>query len=85
MMPNINTRPERVEVVIQEACQQHGANRMDLLTGNRTRPYQEARRAICRRLRDEGRPLQVIGRMLNVHHSTVIYYLRQTEAACSQS
>lgn len=68
-------KPQRVISVIDAACQEFGASRDALLAGNRTRPYQEARRAICRKLRAGERSLPAIARLLNIHHSTVQYYL----------
>lgn len=77
MTPTLNTRPARVENAIQAACDRLGINRSDLLLGNRRRPYQDARRAICQELRDGDYTLPTIGHMLNVHHSTVQYYLKE--------
>jgi len=61
-------------------CAEYGITMEELLGSSRRSEYVRARRAAMRALKNEGKTLSEIGRILKRHHSTISVELRNNDA-----
>lgn len=69
-------RPERIELIIKEACGAFETTREDLLSGRNFPRTVAARRRAVNGMHAWGYTLREIGEYLNMHHTSIVRHIK---------
>ena len=75
--------PLGVDSLIQRAADLYGVAVVDILAGSRALQVTKARQSAAWLLRGQGMSLPEVGRVLGVHHTTVLHACRKIDGATS--